>query len=143
MDKETLLRKIQSVKLCLMVHPDYEPDSEFEDRIDDLQEIEDSLIVSDKTKEQLAYEVCQAHSQVDKFGAADPLVMECMLDFYNQRESQLNKEYARLQIEKDRERVKQSARVKVTISGCPLDVRSYYQRGRLSRQAWFHHHNKR
>jgi hypothetical protein len=43
MEKETLLHKIQSVKLCLMAHPDNEQDSEFEDRIDDLQEIEDSL----------------------------------------------------------------------------------------------------
>lgn len=43
MENKTLLQKIRSVKYCLMAHPHNEPDSEFADRIDDLQEIEDSL----------------------------------------------------------------------------------------------------
>ena len=38
-----ILEKIKSVKLCLMAHPDNELDSEFEDRISDLQEIENEL----------------------------------------------------------------------------------------------------
>ena len=39
----TLLEKIKSVKLCLMAHPDNEVDSEFADRISDLEEIEKEL----------------------------------------------------------------------------------------------------
>ena len=39
----TILEKIKSVKLCLMAHPDNEVDSEFEDRISDLEEIENEL----------------------------------------------------------------------------------------------------
>lgn len=39
----TLLEKIKSVKLCLMAHPDNEQDSEFADRISDLEEIENEL----------------------------------------------------------------------------------------------------
>ena len=38
-----ILNKIKSVKLCLMAHPDNEQDSEFEDRISDLEEIENEL----------------------------------------------------------------------------------------------------
>jgi hypothetical protein len=43
MKTEEMLRKIKSVKLCMMAHPDYEYGTEFEDRILDLQEIEDYL----------------------------------------------------------------------------------------------------
>lgn len=39
----TILEKIKSVKLCLMAHPDNEVDSEFADRISDLEEIENEL----------------------------------------------------------------------------------------------------
>ena len=38
-----ILNKIKSVKLCLMAHPDNEIDSEFADRISDLEEIENEL----------------------------------------------------------------------------------------------------
>jgi hypothetical protein len=38
-----ILNKIKSVKLCLMAHPDNETDSEFADRISDLEEIENEL----------------------------------------------------------------------------------------------------
>lgn len=41
--QQKIQRMIRSVKLCLMAHPDNEPDSEFEDRISDLEEIEDIL----------------------------------------------------------------------------------------------------
>ena len=43
MENKTMLQKIRSVKLCLMAHPDNEPNSEFEDRISDLEEIENEL----------------------------------------------------------------------------------------------------
>jgi hypothetical protein len=43
MKKEEMLRNIQSVKLCMMAHPDNTEGSEFEDRIDDLDEIEQKL----------------------------------------------------------------------------------------------------
>ena len=44
--KETkeIIRKLQSVRLCLMAHPDNEKGSEFEDRINDLEEIERKLL---------------------------------------------------------------------------------------------------
>jgi len=48
--QDEILRKIKSVKLCMMAHPDYEKDSEFEDRILDLQEIEDYLLEKDWIK---------------------------------------------------------------------------------------------
>ena len=35
--------KINSVLLCMMAHPDNQPDSEFADRIDDLIEIQNQL----------------------------------------------------------------------------------------------------
>ena len=38
-----ILKKIKSIKLCLLAHPDNEENSEFADRITDLQEIEDEL----------------------------------------------------------------------------------------------------
>lgn len=41
MNKETLLSKIRSVKLCMMAHPDNTEDSEFSDRISDLEKIEE------------------------------------------------------------------------------------------------------
>ena len=37
------LKKLNSIKSCLMAHPDNEPDSEFADRINDCDEIIDSL----------------------------------------------------------------------------------------------------
>ena len=43
MENKTMLQKIRSVKLCLMAHPDNEPNSEFQDRISDLEEIENDL----------------------------------------------------------------------------------------------------
>jgi hypothetical protein len=41
--KKELLKKIKSVKLCLMAHPDNQEHSEFADRIADLKEIENEL----------------------------------------------------------------------------------------------------
>lgn len=39
-----MLQKIRSVLLCLIAHPDNEENSEFQDRISDLEEIEEFLI---------------------------------------------------------------------------------------------------
>lgn len=39
----TILEKIKSLKLCLTAHPDFEPNSEFEDRVSDLEDIENEL----------------------------------------------------------------------------------------------------
>jgi len=38
-----IIKKLNSIKLCLSAHPDNEPNSEFEDRIDTLEEIIQSL----------------------------------------------------------------------------------------------------
>ena len=48
--KMNILNKIKSVKLCLMAHPDNEIDSEFADRISDLEEIEKELSQDNWTK---------------------------------------------------------------------------------------------
>jgi len=40
---EEVLKKIKSIKLCLMAHPNNEVDSEFADRISDLEEIQIEL----------------------------------------------------------------------------------------------------
>ena len=45
-----ILNKIKSVKLCLIAHPDNEIDSEFADRISDLEEIEKELSQDNWTK---------------------------------------------------------------------------------------------
>ena len=37
------LKKLNSIKLCLMAHPDNEPDSEFADRINDCENIIQAL----------------------------------------------------------------------------------------------------
>ena len=41
--KEQISRKLNSIKLCLQAHPDNQPDSEFEDRIYDIEYIEQKL----------------------------------------------------------------------------------------------------
>lgn len=39
MKKEEKLQKLNSLLLCLSAHPDNEPDSEFADRISDLEDL--------------------------------------------------------------------------------------------------------
>jgi len=55
------LKKLNSIKLCLMAHPDNESDSEFEDRINDCDEIIDSLtsieLPSDEDIDKQAFQV--------------------------------------------------------------------------------------
>lgn len=50
-----MIHKIASVKMCLMSHPDNEPNSEFADRIEDLQEIEDELKEYQKVLEEILF----------------------------------------------------------------------------------------
>lgn len=38
-ENRQILQKLRSLRLCLMAHPDNEPDSEFADRIEDLNEL--------------------------------------------------------------------------------------------------------
>ena len=56
MKQQEILQKLTSVKLLLMAHPDNELDSEFADRISDLEEIEKglpNLISIEKAEQQL------------------------------------------------------------------------------------------
>ena len=46
MENEEILQKLRSVKLTLMAHPDNEPNSEFEDQISTIEEIEQALNTS-------------------------------------------------------------------------------------------------
>ena len=57
MNRETILKKLNSTILCLMAHPDNEPNSEFADRIDDLINLQDHF--SSLTKEETPY-CCEA-----------------------------------------------------------------------------------
>jgi len=43
MNDNEILKRVKSTVLCLMAHPDNEPNSEFADRIDDLIDIRDEL----------------------------------------------------------------------------------------------------
>ena len=43
MNNDEILKRVKSTILCLMAHPDNEPNSEFADRIDDLIDIRDEL----------------------------------------------------------------------------------------------------
>lgn len=43
MNTTEILKKIQSVRLCMMAHPDNTEGSEFEDRISDLKSIREAL----------------------------------------------------------------------------------------------------
>ena len=45
MTKEEMKAKVRSVTLCMLAHPDNEPDSEFADRISDLTEIFEALTI--------------------------------------------------------------------------------------------------
>lgn len=38
--KKEMLQKVRSIRLCLLAHPDNEENSEFADRIADLEELE-------------------------------------------------------------------------------------------------------
>ena len=38
-ENRQIMQKLRSVRLCLMAHPDNEPDSEFADRIEDIDEL--------------------------------------------------------------------------------------------------------
>ena len=54
MDKQSIIKKLESLKLNLSVHPENEPNSEFEDRITDLEEIINFL---HKSKDVKNYEI--------------------------------------------------------------------------------------
>ena len=43
MKRQEILKRLNSVNLCMMAHPDNQPNSEFADRIDDLIEIIEAL----------------------------------------------------------------------------------------------------
>lgn len=43
MTNKEILQKLRSIELCLTIHPDYAKGSEFEDRVIDLQEIQEEL----------------------------------------------------------------------------------------------------
>lgn len=43
MTTEEIIEKLIRIKMCIMVHPDNTEDSEFEDRIIDLEDIENAL----------------------------------------------------------------------------------------------------
>lgn len=82
MENKTLLQKIRSVKYCLMAHPHNEPDSEFADRIDDLQEIEDSLAEHQarqqpvrKTLDECKDEVARKHEAISELDLIGSLIM--------------------------------------------------------------------
>ena len=47
MEVKEILKKVNSILLCMIAHPDNEPDSEFADRVDDLIEIQEALNSSD------------------------------------------------------------------------------------------------
>lgn len=55
---EKTLRKLKSLRLCLQAHPDNEPNSEFADRIDDLDEMiaemENAPVAEDIASESLS-----------------------------------------------------------------------------------------
>lgn len=42
MTRKEILRKLRSIRLCLTAHPDYEEGSEFEDRANDIVELEET-----------------------------------------------------------------------------------------------------
>jgi len=56
MDIEEIKEKLFSIKQCMMAHPDNEQDSEFADRISDLEELEqgiDKCLSLNKAEQQL------------------------------------------------------------------------------------------
>ena len=62
---QEILNKIKSVKLCLMAHPDNQEDSEFEDRISDLIDIEHELQKSSYSEEDLREAFRQGEDNMD------------------------------------------------------------------------------
>jgi hypothetical protein len=62
---EKVLIKINSVKLCLMAHPNNEVNSEFADRILDLQEIEIELLKYQQERSYSKEEIMNALHSVE------------------------------------------------------------------------------
>ncbi len=75
MTKEQISRKLNSIKLCLQAHPDNQPDSEFEDRIYDIEYIEQQLSAERERYDELK----------SKY---DALVMDNMTHEYNAAEAE-------------------------------------------------------
>ncbi|CAB4219588.1 Domain of unknown function DUF551 [uncultured Caudovirales phage] len=99
--KTELIEKLESIKLSLEVHPDNQPNSEFEDRIDDLNEIIESL----QPKEQLSADITDYQRLFDYMHIEHNVILLqqdmqeiariVMHDFANN--SELQKENQRLQ----------------------------------------------
>ena len=70
MTKEEMKAKVRSVTLCMLAHPDNEPDSEFADRISDLTEIFEALTIAsvDSRRELLSDEPSDEFKQGYKVG---------------------------------------------------------------------------
>lgn len=71
MNDEEILRKINSVLLCMSAHLDNEPDSEFADRIDDLIDLKNHFTIDKdipKEKPFACYEVHVVQARI--FGCA-------------------------------------------------------------------------
>jgi len=62
------LNKIKSVKLCLIAHPDNEIDSEFADRISDLEEIETNFSEMFEMLKMVKYELTSCIEKLSKHG---------------------------------------------------------------------------
>lgn len=58
MDNEEMIKRVNSVILCLMAHPHNEPDSEFADRIDDLCEVKEALVENNVALSNVNNNVC-------------------------------------------------------------------------------------
>jgi len=74
MKNKEIINKIESVILCLMAHPDFEPNSEFEDRINNLFEIKKELSerqTTDKSQDKGDSEALHIGSVRGSFSATD------------------------------------------------------------------------
>lgn len=78
-NKEQILTKLKSLWLCMSAHPDNEPDSEFADRISDLEEIIELLQSKEQNTgmslQECKDEVAKKHEAISELDLIGSLVM--------------------------------------------------------------------
>jgi hypothetical protein len=80
-----LLQKIKSIKLCLMAHPDNEVDSEFADRISDLEDIEFEL---EKEQKMNAVDIEKLNQLISRTDMSGNDKVKWLVDFIDGREAE-------------------------------------------------------
>jgi hypothetical protein len=83
--KVDFLKKIKSIKLCLMAHPDNQINSEFADRISDLEDIEFEL---EKEQKMNAVDIEKLNQLISRTDMSGNDKVKWLVDFIDGREAE-------------------------------------------------------